>query len=165
MILCYIGSQYNGTHPLQSPLFGSTQMASRVCVSYIESSSQTRGSFPYKYAVLTLKGIPLWIMEIRQMSDCLRNCLIYTFGFPILIWNFIFHIWVPKRCYYLSHWDWHKMADILQTTWSNSIPCICFIRITLKFVSMDLSDSKPALVQIMALWQTGDKSLFEAMMA
>ena len=43
--------------------------------------------------------------------------------------------------------------------------CYFLIQISLKFVFKGLIDNKLVLVQIMALWQTGEKSLSEPMIA
>ena len=65
---------------------------------------------------------------------------------------------MPIRIKYLTHWGWDKMADILQTTFSNSFSsnenlCI-FIWISLKFVPTDPTNNQPILVQIMAWCQS-----------
>ena len=60
------------------------------------------------------------------------------------------------------------MAAILQKTFSNSFiewKIVVLILISLKFVPKDLISNNLAIVQIMAWRQTGDKSLFEQMMA
>ena len=60
------------------------------------------------------------------------------------------------------------MATILA---DDNFKCIFFnendripIRISLKFVPMSPIDNKPALVQVMAWWRTGDKPLPETML-
>ena len=61
------------------------------------------------------------------------------------------------------------MANILQMIFSNQFflyeSCIILIQISLKFVPKGSINNKPALVQIMAWHQTGNKPLSEPMMA
>ena len=67
----------------------------------------------------------------------------------------------------LTYWGWGKMATILQTTFSNIFlneKVRFFIQISLKFVHKGPFNNKTALVQIMNLQWSSDKSLSEPMM-
>ena len=65
----------------------------------------------------------------------------------------------------LAHWGQDKMATILQTTLSNAFSWRrIWIKISLKFVPKGPIDNIPALFQIMAWCQEGDKPLSEPMM-
>ena len=68
----------------------------------------------------------------------------------------------------LSHWGLHRLIAILQGTFPNSFfvwKLLYLIWITRKFVVKCLIDKKSALIQIMAWRLTGDKPLFELMVA
>ena len=58
----------------------------------------------------------------------------------------------------------HFSDDILQYIAFNENAAIC-IKISLKYMPMDLIGNKADLVQIMACPQTGDRPLLEPMMA
>ena len=64
----------------------------------------------------------------------------------------------------LSHWDTNKMVVMLQMTFLNRLSCFfnfcIFIKISLNFV-MDGSVGKSALIEVMAWYQTGNKTLLE----
>ena len=56
----------------------------------------------------------------------------------------------------------HKMDDILQTTFSNSHSCMKIVVFSFKFCWRGPIHYEPALAQIIAWLQIGEKSLFEA---
>ena len=68
----------------------------------------------------------------------------------------------------LTHWGWDKMAAIFQTKFWNRFSWIKMyefsIEILLNFVAKGPINNIPALVQIMAWRQPGDKPLSEPMM-
>ena len=68
----------------------------------------------------------------------------------------------------LTHWGWDNMAAILQTTFPNVFfwkkKLDFFIQISLKFVQKGSINNKTLLVQIMAWYQSSDKTLSEPMM-
>ena len=75
------------------------------------------------------------------------------------------HNTAPPR-WVLTHWSRHKMATISQTFW-NAIFLNVLISIdtSLKFIPKGPIDNISALVEIMAWRRTGDKRLFEPMVA
>ena len=62
-----------------------------------------------------------------------------------------------------KHWGWERTIDILQMTFSIKKVLIS-IKISLKLVPVGQFNKKPALVQMMAWCQTGNKPLFKPML-
>ena len=67
---------------------------------------------------------------------------------------------IPMMSWLLTHWCQDKIAPILQMTFSNAFSII-LIQISLTFVPNGSIKNKPALVQVMAWHQTGNKPLSE----
>ena len=75
---------------------------------------------------------------------------------------------VKKKESAVSHWGQDKMAAIFQMTFSIAFYCIFMNEntlISLKLVPKGPINNIPALVHIMTWCQSGDKPLYEPMMA
>ena len=108
---------------------------------------------PHKRPV-TWKMLPFDDVIMHHFNDPNTFVIWFKTGSPNL-----------SRRFYLPYWDGDQMTAVWQTVCSNAFPGRQIVQTSLKFVTKSPVDNMPALVQITIRHRTGDKLLFEPMMA
>ena len=131
--------------------FWQQQLLFMICPeAQITGLRKSYGAFILKWCYLDSDSFQEWI-KITVLPQILSTCCRDLFCIEIQYLKENVHIAIS----FLTHWGLDKMADFFSTT---------FYEFCLRFVPKFRINNIPALVQIMAWRQRGDKPLFEPIM-